>query len=51
MVAILKEKDEFICAVDDFWKDQDVTLYLDGIVMLEHRCIKYIDVNGDYTEK
>ena len=36
--------DKIICAVIEFWEDQDFTIFGDGIAMLQHGWTKWIEV-------
>ena len=38
---------EFISAVEDFFRDQDESLYTTGIQALQHRRKKCVDCRGD----
>ena len=51
MVTTVEKKDEIICPVKVFLKDQDATIFHDWIAMLEHHWTRCTDVERDYTEK
>jgi histone-lysine N-methyltransferase SETMAR len=38
-------------AVNEFFEDQNIEFYFEGLNKLEHRWVKCIDVEGDYIEK
>ena len=43
--------DEVISTVEDFFEDQDESLYTTGIHALQHRWKKCVDCKGDHVEK
>jgi hypothetical protein len=38
-------------AVNEFFQDQNREIYFEGLLKLEHNLGKYIDEEGDYSEK